>query len=260
MPTTPAADSATAESDSWAHIAARWSGELHSDVWRDLPPIEARVIPEVKPEEDLQRRARRWGYRLADADLSDLATFAAALAVAEAEAWVSGDGVLATQAYEERRFLAADRVVPWAVPWLMAVGRCFPETRVDATEASTGLLRIGEQHRLGPALTGHEGLRPPGNDGYGPTDEPLELADRLGSLWGGRVVFKRSVSSMTGACGGGRRPGPRWLADGEFRRDVATWYEVAAMRWQRMATEYPGTAGYWTDLARRARFTAQIAK
>lgn len=260
MHTTPAADTAAAESATWANIAQRWAGEANPDVWDDLPGSEALVIPDVDVRDDLERRARRWGYPLADGNLGDVAMFAAALARAEADAWNADDGVLATQAYEERRFLAADRIVPWAVPWLLAVTRCFPESRDDATDAAVALLRIGEQHRLAPSLAGDEGLRPPGHDGYGPSTEPQEIVDRICSLWGGIVVFRRSLISISGEEIGARRPGARWLTDAGLRSNIATWYEIGAARWRCLAEQHPGTGAYWLDLARRASETAEIAK
>jgi hypothetical protein len=260
MPTTPAADSAAADLATWAGIAERWTGEFNPDVWDDLPGSEALVIPEVSPRDDLERRARRWAYPLRDGDLADTALFAAALARAEVEAWESGDGVLATQAYEERRFLASDRIAPWAVPWLLAVARCFPENRMDATDAAAALLAIGERHRLAPALAGAEGLHLPDHDGYGPSMSPVEPGDRVGSLWGGMVVFRRSLTSLTGEPHEGRIPTERWLADTGFRANLSSWYEVAVARWGRMAELHPGTAGYWLDLARRADHTAKLAK
>ncbi len=260
MHTTPAADTAAAESATWANIAVRWSAESNFDVWQDLPGAEALVIPDVDVRDDLERRARRWGYRLADGDLGDVAMFAAALARAEADAWAADDGVLATQAYEDRRFLAADRIVPWAVPWLLAASRCFPDLRTDASETAAALLRIGEQHRLAPSLAGNEGLRLPGHDGYGPAGQPGELTDRICSLWGGLVVFRRSLISISGEEIGARRPEARWFTDVELRGNIATWYEIGAARWRCLAEQHPGTGAYWLDLARRASETAEIAK
>lgn len=260
MPTTPAADSAAADLATWAGIAERWTGDANPDVWDDLPGSEGLVIPEVNPRDDLERRARRWAYPLREGDLADTALFAAALARAEVGAWESGDGVLATQAYEERRFLAADRIVPWAVPWLLAVARCFPENRVDATGAAGALVAIGERHRLAPALAGAEGLHLPDHDGYGPLPAPVEPGDRVGSLWGGMVVFRRSLVSITGETHEGRVPTERWITDAGFRANLGSWYEVAVARWGRMAEVHPGTAAYWLDLARRADHTAKLAK
>ena len=197
MPTTsaaepPAAAAAFAESMSWANLAECWRPDHHPAIWDDLPPIERLVVPEVDPGADLARRAQRWGYPMDRGDLSDIALFAAALAQAEGEAWASADRSVATLAYEDRRFLVSDRLLPWAVPWLRAAARCFPESRGDAEASARTLLDLGERHRPAPHLAGSEGLVPPGHDGYGPLGEAQSLEDRVGSLWGGMVVFDRS--------------------------------------------------------------------
>lgn len=253
----PAATAAYAEAELWATIAARWRSDEHPTIWRDLPPIETEVIPDVDPRSDLERRARRWSYPLQEGDLADLARFAAALAQTEGGAWQEDDGVLATQTFEERRFLVADRILPWAVPWLRAAARCFPEVRDTAEAAASDLLDIGERHRPAPALTGAEGLFPPGYDSYGPADQPSDLGDRIVSLWGGLVVFRRSIESVTGA-GQTARSMPQEWRDGSDT--VATWYEVTAIRWRNLAKRYRGTARLWDELAERARRTAESAK
>ena len=74
----------------------------------------------------------------------------------------------------------ADRILPWAVPWLDAV---------DIAEAGSShalLLELGDRHRPAPALVEGEGLALPGEDGYGPV-EFGPTAKRLASLWGGLV-------------------------------------------------------------------------
>lgn len=251
-----AALTAIRESSTWATIHQQWTSGKHPVVWADVPAIERIVIPEVDPGDDLRRRTGRWGYELGAADLSDLARFASALARTEAEAWRDGDHPLATRAYEERRFLVADRIMPWAVAWLRAVARCFPEKRDEATSTGETLLTLGEQHRPAPRLSGPEGVYLPGHDGYGPADAPEDLGNRLVSLWGGMVVFDRSLESLTG------RPVTRrtqWTRDPDSNAAVAAWYEIAAVRWERLAERFPGTAQYWVDLAVRARRTTDAA-
>lgn len=255
-PESPAARAALREAALWASLAEQWRPERHRVIWDDLPPVEALVIPEVDPSQDLEKRARRWSYQLGDGDLPDLALFAAALAQAEGEAWAAEDRVLATQAYEDRRFLAADRVIPWAVPWLDAVANWFPDDRADAEAASVVLLGLGEQHRLAPSLAGTEGLVPPGHDGFGPLQVPEEFGARLGSLWGGIVVFGRSITSLTGRVPVGGRV---WPSDRKIDDAVIAWYRIAGAHWQRLALEYPGTARYWLDLAGRSISTVQLA-
>lgn len=260
MPTSSAASAARRETAAWAAIAERWHADDNREIWDDVPGAERAVIPEVDPLSDLEKRAGRWSYPLQRRDLSDVALFAAALARTEAEAWASGDGVLATQAYEERRFLAADRVLPWAVPWLRAVSRCFPSSRKTADGAAHMLPDIGDRHRPAPILTGSEGLFPPGYDSYGPADLPPDIPARLTSLWGGRVVFRRSVASIAGESQAARTLSPGWREDPSLRDVVATWYEVAASRWRGLAQGHPGTARLWNELAIRSDRTAEIAK
>jgi hypothetical protein len=253
----PAAVAAFAESTSWADLAERWRPDGHPAIWDDLPPIERLVIPEVDPGADLARRAQRWGYPMDRGDLSDIALFAAALAQAEGEAWTFADRSVATMAYDDRRFLVSDRLLPWAVPWLRAAARCFPESRRDAEASSRALLDLGERHRPAPHLAGSEGLVPPGHDGFGPLGEEQSLEDRVGSLWGGMVVFDRSIQSLTG------RPLARRRAtidrNPETVGAIATWYEVAAVRWDRLAAGYPGTARFWMDLSQRSLATIGAA-
>ncbi len=252
----PAASTAFDEAEVWAALADRWQQANYEDVWADLPPIEGEVIRETDPTDDLMRRARRWSYAMERRDLGDLALFAAALARTEGEAWERENRSLATQAFADRRFLAADRIVPWAVPWLTAVGRCFPHHRESAEWSGEALLDLGEQHRFGPSLAGSEGLVPPGHDGYGPASEPADLQRRLGTLWGGMVVFGRSLRSVTGM----QEPDiAGWLNTEEGRGSVVAWYEVAAARWRGLADRYSGTAQYWLDLTGRATRTMERA-
>lgn len=260
MPTSSAASAARRETAAWAAIAQRWHADDNREIWDDVPGAERAVIPEVDPLSDLEKRAGKWGYPLQRGDLSDVALFAAALARTEAEAWASGDGVLATQAFEERRHLAGDRILPWAVPWLRAVARWFPETRSDAVGAVDALLEIGERHRTAPILTGAEGLFLPGHDGYGPNPSGGSLGERIESLWGGLVVFRRSLDAMAGQPQSRRQLAGDIVAVPAFRKAAAARYETAAVRWRHLADTHPGTARYWVDLAERADSTARIAK
>jgi hypothetical protein len=189
-----------------------------------------------------------------------MALFAAALARTEAESWLGGDRVVATQAFEERRHLLGDRILPWAVPWLRALARCFPAHRIDATDAAKTLLSLGERHRPAPILTGAEGLFLPGHDGYGAKDLHGHLGMRMGSLWGGLVVFRCTLESITGELVPNRHVTGDRFDTPAFRGTVVTLYEVAEVRWRRLAENHPGTARYWFDLAARAAATAEIAK
>ncbi len=253
---TTAAATARHEAALWVSIAERWHPDRNAEIWADVPAVEDRVISGVDASFDLDRRARRWGHTLERHDLSEIALFAAALATTEAEAWETGERTVATQAFEDRRFLAADRVLPWAVPWLLAVARCFPENRDDADAAAEALLSLGEQHRMAPYLADGEGLHPPGHDGYGPADQPHELGNRIGTLWGGMVVFDRSIQSITGLDLGRDQVNE---SDAGTEAALAAWYDVSAARWETLAAQYPGTAAYWVDLARRSLLTVGIA-
>ncbi len=207
--TSAAADAARAEVGVWAGLAGA-----------GLPEVsEADVVRFHDPRADLERRARQWGYPLGAGDLADLCRFAAALALAEADAWEADEPHVATRAFEDRRFLLGDRIVHWAVPWLDAIGA------VDARDA---LLDLGDRLRPAPRLTGREGSVPPGHDEYGPLSPDLPLSDLVASLWSGLVD-------------GGADP----------RR-----YEEAARRWERLGAERLGTAALWHALAGRAASTA----
>ncbi len=260
MPTSSAVDAARRESAIWTNVAERWHPDRNREIWDDLPGAERAVIPEVDPLSDLRRRADRWSYPLTRGDLADVSLFAAALARTEQESWSSDDGVVATQAYEERRRLAGDRILPWAVPWLRAVARWFPEHRVDATATTEQLLEWGDRNRPAAALTATEGLFLPGHDGYGPVGVDHSLEYRVGSLWGGLVVFRRSLESILGQELSNRQFDPAWSESPEFLATLVTLYEVTSVRWDRLADRHLGTARYWLDVANRAQATAESAK
>ena len=128
MPT--ASESAHIEAEGWVELAGHWTSEK---------PTESDVVVFHDPSDDLNRRAAAWGYRLPSVDLSALSLFAAALASNEAEAWEEGTLDLATRAYESRRFLLSDRIIHWAVPWLIAVG---------ADDDDQGLVAVASLHQL----------------------------------------------------------------------------------------------------------------
>ncbi|HEX9854151.1 MAG TPA: hypothetical protein VGC47_02450 [Acidimicrobiia bacterium] len=245
MPT-ESEEAARLEADRWMAIARnRVAGPLGGQA---ADPTEQEVIPEVDPLADLSRRARQWSYLIADAGLADLCRFAAGLAAAEAVAWAEGDGPTATKAYSDRRFLAADRIVPWAVPWLDAAARSSADPRIDADKAA--LLAIGDRLRVAPAL-GAWGVA--GDDGYGPTGQPGDLVSRLRSLWGGLVIPASEAAELAG---GSADPHAALAGDGPL---VARLYEDAARRWEGLAGLHAGSAGCWLDLAARARLTVRVA-
>ncbi len=247
-----AAAAARAEAHAWARLASDWAGLRDRPVWADRAATEAAVVVFHDPASDLARRAAAWGYQPDGGDLADLARFAAGLAGAEADAWERDDPVVATRAYEARRFLVGDRIVAWAVPWLDIAGRCYPEERDRAHAARATLLDLADRLRPAPDLAGGEGAHAPGEDGYGPISPEVPLASWLRSLWSGAVLLDRTLVSMRGTA-----DLAALLADDGFRGDLATVYEITAARWRRLAAEHPGSAALWRDLGERADRTAR---
>lgn len=144
MPT--ASERTRVEADQWAHMSP-------------LTATEYGVVGTYDPAADLDRRADEWGHQLAKHDLGAIALFAAALARTEADAWDNGTFDIATKAYEARRFLLSDRIIHWAVPWLLAGG---------SGDEAEFLLDLGDGMRVAPELPGSEGLQVAGEDSFGP--------------------------------------------------------------------------------------------
>jgi len=254
-----AAASARAEAVLWADLTQEWAPARHPVLWDDLPPTEAAVVRYYQPEDDLERRARYWGYEFGERDLADLCRLGAALAKAEAEAWGRDEPHIATRAYADRRFLLGDRLLHWGVPWLEAAGRCHPPERPAAEPARLTLLELGDRLRPAPVLTeGTEGLFAPGEDSYGPKEPPAPLPDFMLSVWSGRVVMKATLDSLGGAQVAERAVPVEWMSDPEMLTMLRFMYEVAAPRWRRIAEEHPGSARLWLDLAARAGHTAEL--
>lgn len=248
-----AADSARAETGAW--VAIHQLAVAVTDAGIDPLPNEESVTGH-HASRDLARRAGRWNYTFPDDGLDELSRFAAALTVAEAEAWESGDRIVATTALEHRRFLFSDRIVHWAVPFADVAGRCHPHLRADAHRLRDMLLDLGDRFRPAPILTGDEGLHPPGEDAYGPTGGG-NLVERLGTLLSGTIVFQSTAESLVGADHG------RWftadeLSDASLAADLASMYHNAAARWMAMSRARAGTARLWRDLALRASSTATM--
>ena len=260
MPTrSSAAQAASAEAVLWADLTQQWAPARHPALWDDLPPTEAAVVRYHQPDDDLERRARYWGYEFGERDLADLCRLGAALAKAEAEAWERDEPHIATRAYADRRFLLGDRLLHWAVPWLEAAGRCHPPERSTAEPARLVLLELGDRLRPAPVLTdGTEGLFAPGEDSYGPVEPPAPLSDFMLSVWSGRVVMKATLDSVGGREQPTREVPAGWLDEPEMCAFLRVMYEVAAPRWERVADEHPGSARLWLDLAERARRTASL--
>lgn len=143
--------------------------------WTDLLRLGESAFPDGRevdvtgfdPEQDLRRRGRRWGHELPSTRLPDVVAFGVALAGVEFAAWGDDDPVVATRAYEDRRFLFGDRLVHWVVP--MALASVIPA----AADLCAAMLRLGDRLRVAPDLTGTEGLHPPGEDSFGPFATPL---------------------------------------------------------------------------------------
>jgi hypothetical protein len=233
MPT--ASDLALEERDFWLDLAGRWGPKDASDLWADRPPKEKAVVVFFDPGPDLNRRAAEWGHELPDVDLPSLSAFASGLADLEAESWLTDKPDLATRAYEARRFLVGDRVLHWAVPWLDAVGCCYPAHEEPAFSDRDTLLGLADIMRVSPELPGVEGLLVEGEDSLGP-NENLEGSAWSSSLWSGALILD---------------------AMGEIA-DLAAFYETAAAHWSDLADRHPGSAQLWLDLAARARHTASI--
>ncbi|REK15591.1 MAG: hypothetical protein DWQ40_10175 [Actinobacteria bacterium] len=217
-------------------------------VWEDRPPTEKAVIRYFDPVHDLATKAERSGYQLDDASLPSLARFAADLAESEGRHWASGDADLATRAYEARRFLVGDRVIHWAVPWLDAVGRCYPGFREDAHADRDALLEIADEMRVEPVIPGQEGLVLEGEDAFGRIEPVDDLRRWLTSLWSGHLILKATWTSL-------RSEGDEPTLD-----DLALLYEAAAPRWRGVAQRHPGSAQIWIDLATRAERTEKLLR
>lgn len=241
-----AADAAEAEAARWLIVADGVPGD-----WEDVAPAELAVVRFHDPTEDLERRAARWTHDLPDHRLGSLALFAAGLARAESDAWRNGDFHIATQAYEDRRFLAGDRLIHWAVPWLDAAGRCYSQHRDVAHGARDELLALGDHLRPVPDLGVDGGLRSIGEDSYGAIAPVRVDGEGLRSLWSGALLLDATVLSMTGAS-----DPSALINDPAHRGELAVLFENAAGRWTAMAKRHPGTGLLWRDLAARAARSA----
>ena len=255
-----AASAARAEASQWLSVASTWHAGAYPEVTADLAPHERAVVGFFDPTDDLAERAGKWSYPFDRGDLADLARFAAALAVAEADAWRDDHPHIATQAYEQRRFLVGDRMLHWAVPWLDAVGRCYPDLRDTAHGSRDQILDIVDHHRPAPVLVDRvEGLHLPGHDSLGPIERSAPLHEWLGSVWSGLVVLQATLESMTATARESRVIDPTELPG--LASDLAILYQVASARWRRIADLHPGAARIWLDLSARAtRTSADLAE
>ncbi len=211
-----AAGSASGEAEFW-RTAAESLSALQGSVGSEFTEV---AVTGFDPGPDLARRARRWSHRFDDHSAVSLTAFAAGLAEVESDAWERDDPIIATQALSDRRFLFGDRIVHWLVPVLLAIA----EDSVEASTLADGLLDLGDRHRPAPALTGSEGLYPPGHDSIGPIVESLDGALLLNG----------------------------WITD---RVDIEL-FRQAGERWRTCAGQHPGTARLWLDLAARCDASA----
>ncbi|MDH3498911.1 MAG: hypothetical protein OEM97_02205 [Acidimicrobiia bacterium] len=221
-----AAKAARAESEKWSSVMSLV--QLLAAGWKGPAPTELAVTG-FDPEEDLSRRAKAWSHILEHWALPNLLGFGAALAIVESDAWDSGDRVTATKALSDRRFLLADRILHWAVPWLVTVGSTDADWAPEALAAAEGLLDLGDVHRVAPALTDQEGLVLPGHDSLG--EVPSGLA----------------VETIAGG----------WLFHDHITQVGPEPYRAAAELWDELAIRHEGSARLWLDLAARARTSAQ---
>ncbi len=234
-----ASDEALAEQDLWRGLADRWSQPAAPEVWKDRPATEKAVVVFTDPAPDLERRAAPWGRAHLGQGLGELALFAAGLCHVEANSWNDQIRDVAARAYEARRFLIGDRIIHWAVPWLDAVGRCYPDQRERAHLDRDALLTLGDQMRVAPRLPGREGLLLAGEDSYGPT-APRGGDEWLRSLWSGDLILEAIVAAK----------------NKRTARDLAVEFSEAEVRWGDLADRHPGSAQLWSDLASRAHRTA----
>ncbi len=218
-----AAETARDEADEWGVIASMADSLAEYAV----PPATEVAVTGFDPTEDLERRTGGWAHRLDDHMLASLARFAAGLADAEAEAWTKDDPSVATRALADRRFLAGDRIIHWAIPWAVSFGALDLESAPEAVAVVERLLAIGDRHRLAPALTGTEGLFPPGNDSIGPLQDDLDTTTVLCGWFFGPGVVEPSA------------------------------LESAAALWTDLAERHPGTERLWRDYAARAEVSRQ---
>lgn len=244
MPT--ASERSFDEARRWRDLAGRWALEQTAHIWDDRPPTEKAVIRFFDPAEDLREKTQRSGYQLEDAALTSLAGFAAELAESEGRHWADGDADLATRAYEARRFLFADRIIHWAVPWLDAVGRCYAAFREPAHADRDFLLVVSDEMRVAPMIPGREGLVIDGEDSFGRVEPIGGISRWLSSLWSGHLLLEATWASLRSD---GSEPS---------REDLAILYEAASSRWRGFGRRHPGSAQIWTDLASRADRTSRM--
>ena len=237
-PESPAADRVRREAASWLELA-----DIASQIADGPRATEASIMKTYDPGPDLEKRASFWGHRLDDHTVVAISLFAGGLAAAEADAWADDVPDVAARAATERRFLVADRLIHWAVPWLY--------TRPDDSIVHRVLSRLNalsDPLRIAPLVSGNEGITAPGEDRYGPLPPPLSP---VGSLLIGDVIPYEVVSK--------ERSGSAIdeLSDEETVL-IRHHLDGAATRWNSLIRTWPGSAALWTDLERRARDSVSV--
>ena len=154
-----AADGARHDLTAWSEVLTVCESRLSGTYEADVTGFD--------PLEDLNRRGRWWAHRFDLGGLLEVVAFGVGLAMAETEAWEHDDPVVATRAFEDRRFLFSDRLVHWVVPLTFVTS--------GAEGLRDLLLGMGDRLRPAPVLTGTEGLYPPGEDSFGPLSSQLRI-------------------------------------------------------------------------------------
>ena len=109
-------------------------------------------------------------------------------------------------------------------PWTVSFGSLDLESGPEAVAVVERLLALADTNTvLLPALTGSEGLFPPGHDSIGPLQDELDTTTSLCGWFFGPGVVETSA------------------------------FESAAALWDDLADRHPGSARLWLDYAKRSR-------
>ncbi len=153
-----------------------------------LPGARESTVTGFDPLDDLNRRGRWWAHRFDVGGLIEVVAFGVALAMAETDAWQRDDPVVATRAFEDRRFLFSDRLVHWVVPLTFVTA--------GTEQLRDLLLAMGDRLRPAPVLTGAEGLYPPGEDSFGPLSSGLRIELGPPGRWRALAVTHPGTASL----------------------------------------------------------------
>lgn len=173
--------------DGARHDLTAWS-EVLTLGERQLPGAHEATVTGFDPLDDLNRRGRWWAHRFDVGGLLEVVAFGVALAMVETEAWERDDPVVATRAFEDRRFLFSDRLVHWVVPLTFVTS--------GTEQLRELLLAMGDRLRPAPVLTGTEGLYPPGEDSFGPLSSRLRIELGPPDRWRALAVAHPGTASL----------------------------------------------------------------